>query len=84
MIKANNNSSAVSLSLYDGSNLVSSSSHPGTNDWVKLSLTHAVCHQILQIRILKNWGTLSFDDFNILCLDCTLPKSKKLLCQFTR
>ena len=76
-VKANNNSSAVSLSLYDGSNLVSSSSHPGTNDWVKLSLTHtASSSSVLQIRILKNWGTLSFDDFNILCLDCTPPNPR--------
>lgn len=75
-IKPNNNQSAISLRLYDGGVNIDSASISGITGWREVSLIHtAVATTNLQIRILKNWGTMYFDDFSIKCLDCSTLSS---------
>ena len=71
-IKASNNPGAISLRLYSGGVNIDSAFHPGTSDWKEVKLIHTASSTAnVQIRILKNWGTLYFDDFSIKCLDCS-------------
>ena len=70
-IKANNNSGGISIRLYNGGVNIDSAFHSGSSDWEEIKLTHvANSNDNFQIRILKNWGTMYFDDFSIQCLDC--------------
>ena len=71
-IKPSNNPGAISLRLYSGGVNIDSAFHPGTSDWKEVKLIHTASSTAnVQIRILKNWGTLYFDDFSIKCLDCS-------------
>ena len=71
-IKPSNNPGAISLRLYDGGVNIDSAFHPGTSDWKEVKLIHTASSTAnVQIRILKNWGTLYFDDFSVKCLDCS-------------
>ena len=75
-IKPNNNQGAISLRLYNGGAYVDSAFLSGASDWQEVALNYtAVANNSLQIRILKNWGTIYFDDFSINCLDCLSPSS---------
>ena len=75
-IKPNNNQAAISLRLYNGGINVDSAFLSGSSDWREVSLNYtAVATTSMQIRILKNWGTMYFDDFSIRCLDCLSPTS---------
>ena len=71
-IKPSNNPGAISLRLYSGGVNIDSAFHQGTSDWKEVKLIHTASSTAnVQIRILKNWGTLYFDDFSIKCLDCS-------------